>query len=97
MSEIAIRVENLSKLFKIGTAPVQYRTLRDTLSDAFAAPARMLKGGSFGEPKSTIWALKDVSFDIRKGQVVGVIGRNGAGSRGRCGLCRACRQHKQAA
>ena len=80
MSDIAIRVDNLSKQFRIGAAQVQYRTLRDSLTETLSAPVRWLRsGGREAEARNTVWALRDVSFEIRKGQVVGVIGRNGAG------------------
>jgi lipopolysaccharide transport system ATP-binding protein len=79
MSDIAIRVEGLSKLFRIGS-PERYRTLRDTLIDTLAAPFRFMRsGGSNKSPSKTIWALKDVSFEVKHGEVIGIIGRNGAG------------------
>ncbi len=79
MSDIAIRVENLGKQYRIGKQE-RYRTLRDSLTDAARAPFRRLRRvpNGNGEPDS-IWALKDVSFEVPRGEVVGVIGRNGAG------------------
>ena len=82
MDDIAIRVEHLSKRYRIGTGP-RYRTLRETLTETFSAPVRQLVCGS-REPANadrapTIWALKDVSFAVSQGEVLGVIGRNGAG------------------
>ncbi len=82
MSDIAIRVESLSKQYRIGGPQVRYRTIRETVTDALAAPWRWLKN-----PKSeiryskheTIWALKDVSLEVKHGEVIGIIGRNGAG------------------
>jgi len=85
MTEIALRVENLSKEYRIGGRQEQYRTLRDTLTDAFTSPfrraGRLLRGQSGGAAGLTqrFWALKDVSFEVRRGEVVGIIGRNGAG------------------
>ena len=85
MSDLAIRVESLSKLYRIGGKRERYRTLRHTLVDAFAAPVRragkLLRGEATGaaELDETFWALKDVSFEIKRGEVVGIIGRNGAG------------------
>lgn len=78
-SNIAIQVENLGKQYRIGLAPERYRTLRDTISQAVSAPARALRRRTSDNPDATIWALKDVSFDVKRGQVLGVIGRNGAG------------------
>ncbi len=83
MSETAIRVENLGKRYKIGLAPERYRTLRDSLARSVSAPFRRLTAAAHraAEPNGTgsIWALRGVSFEVKKGQVLGVIGRNGAG------------------
>jgi len=78
MNDIAIRVENLGKQYKIGMQIDRYRTLRDSLVDAVKRPMRMLRGEG-GDNYETIWALSDISFEVRKGEVLGVIGRNGAG------------------
>ncbi len=85
MSDIAIRVENLSKRYHVGQrAP--YRTLREVLANTMAAPFRRLGAMSRLPSVSTtkgsndhIWALKHVSFEVKRGEVVGIIGRNGAG------------------
>ncbi len=59
---------------------MNYRTLRDTLVDALHAPARLLHPGISPTGKlNAIWALKDISFEVKQGQVLGVVGRNGAG------------------
>ena len=85
MSDIAIRVENLGKQYRIGAPQARYRTIRETVMDAVQAPfrraGRLLRGEATGVSArgETIWALKDVSFEVKQGEVVGVIGRNGAG------------------
>ena len=80
MSNLAIRTEGLSKLYRIGERQQSYRTLRDTVSDAFARPFRALRRKGSGSPQeSKVWALKDVTFEVKKGEIVGIIGRNGAG------------------
>ncbi len=77
MSDIAIHTENLGKQYTIGQRPAAYTTLRESLSTAFSSPAKRLGAGNGVDNK--FWALRDVSFDVMKGQVLGVIGRNGAG------------------
>jgi lipopolysaccharide transport system ATP-binding protein len=83
MSNFAIRVENLSKLYRIGQLDT-HKTLRDVLSNTAKRPVQMvqswIKGNGVPKPtNNTIWALKDVSFEVKKGEVLGIIGRNGAG------------------
>lgn len=87
MSSIAIRVSNLSKRYLLGEAQTPYRTIREVFSGYITAPISLLKGlGSksslFNYSKTKpdiIWSLKDISFEIKQGEVIGIIGRNGAG------------------
>jgi lipopolysaccharide transport system ATP-binding protein len=81
MDDFAIQVEHLSKRYEIGRSE-SFRTLRDDLVEAVYAPFRKIgevvrqvpKGGG-----NVVWALKDVSFRVKRGEAIGIIGRNGAG------------------
>ena len=86
MSDIAISVENLSKAYRIGLHDDRPDTLVESMFSWFKAPVKNFKKlrklTSFDlerEEQDVIWALKDVSFEVKRGEVVGIIGRNGAG------------------
>ncbi len=75
MAKPIIEVENISKRYSIGRKE-SYGSLRDEIMQALASPFRR-KGKEDGA--DSIWALKDVSFTVEEGEVLGIIGRNGAG------------------
>jgi lipopolysaccharide transport system ATP-binding protein len=82
MTELAIRVENLGKRYRIGALVRRNDTLRDQLSDLgnrAAARIRRSKNDDHTGAENDVWALRDISFEVRQGQVLGVIGKNGAG------------------
>jgi lipopolysaccharide transport system ATP-binding protein len=74
MNEIAIRVDNLSKQYQIGAGQNRYNTLRDQLAHGLS---RLFRRNH--QSTETIWALKDVSFEVEHGAVMSIIGRNGSG------------------
>jgi lipopolysaccharide transport system ATP-binding protein len=89
MTDIAIRCEGISKEYRLGERE-SYKALRDVLTEAAAAPFRRLRSkiangngstarNSEAETLNSFWALDDVSFAVKRGEVVGIIGRNGAG------------------
>jgi lipopolysaccharide transport system ATP-binding protein len=80
MSDIAIRVENLGKTYRIGAQQARYKRFTETLVDVLTAPLRRIR--NLGKPipsAEIIWALRDVSSEVHRGEAVGIIGRNGAG------------------
>jgi homopolymeric O-antigen transport system ATP-binding protein len=85
MSDLAIRLEGISKLYHIGKRQDHQKSLVEMLTGAVVGPFSRVRqllsreAPADGDSDETFWALKDVSFDVKHGQIVGVIGRNGAG------------------
>src|SRR2546430_8231464 len=72
-----IAAENVGKRYQIGTQSAAYSTLRESLTNAVLSLRKV--GERSDRSKQKIWALRDVSFNVNPGEVVGIIGRNGAG------------------
>lgn len=72
MSDIAISVRDLSKMYKIGAVAAPYKTFRESIVETIFNKKKTSKTADF-------WALQDVSFEVKRGDVLGIIGRNGAG------------------
>jgi lipopolysaccharide transport system ATP-binding protein len=80
MTDIALRIENLSKRYRIGVEEPQPKNLQETIGVLVSGSFRYLR--QMTRPpteEETLWALKDVSFEVKRGEVLGIIGRNGAG------------------
>jgi ABC-type polysaccharide/polyol phosphate transport system, ATPase component len=73
MNDTVIKVENLSKLYRLGSRE-SYKTIRESIVNAFRK-----KHNGHEPSQEELWALKDVSFEVQRGEIVGIIGRNGAG------------------
>ncbi|HJU65347.1 MAG TPA: ABC transporter ATP-binding protein [Gemmatimonadaceae bacterium] len=78
MSALAITAESLSKQYRVGQRQFYGDTLRDAFVNAVRAPFQRAADRARDEDRN-LWALRDVSFEVREGEVLGIIGRNGAG------------------
>lgn len=79
-NDLVIRCEGIGKRYRIG-ARLRYRTLRDTISEMAHAPFRRMasRGRALTNDERDLWALRNLSFEVRRGEVLGIIGRNGSG------------------
>src|SRR5262249_35052786 len=84
MKDIVIEVTNLGKSYRLAHQGPRNNTLRDSIVDGARSLAQRLRHGRLaktaGSPtEEEFWAVRDVSFQVPRGQVLGLIGRNGAG------------------
>jgi lipopolysaccharide transport system ATP-binding protein len=80
VTDVVIRVDGLGKRYRLGARKrSNYSTLRESLVDLARLPGKLLSRTNVAEDENTFWALRNVSFEVSRGDVLGVVGRNGAG------------------
>ena len=80
MEPVVVNVEGVSKRYRIGALHPGYDSLREVLAGAVSKRLKRLRRGRAGDDDATtLWALRDVSFEVRRGEILGIVGRNGAG------------------
>src|SRR5215213_10234698 len=80
MEPVVVSVEGVSKRYRIGALHPGYDSLREVLAGAVVRRLKRLhRGRADGDDETTLWALRDVNFEVRRGEILGIVGRNGAG------------------
>jgi lipopolysaccharide transport system ATP-binding protein len=80
MEPVVVSVEGVSKRYRIGALHPGYDSLREVLAGAVSARLKRLRERRAADDEATtLWALRDVSFEVRRGEILGIVGRNGAG------------------
>ena len=77
MEQPVVKIQNVSKKYRIGGLHPGYMTFREMIGDLFAAPLRRLRNGV--DSHQELWALSDVNLEVQQGEPIGIIGHNGAG------------------
>jgi lipopolysaccharide transport system ATP-binding protein len=78
MEPVVVRVENVGKRYRIGALHPGYDTFREMVGEALLAPIRRLRGAAVNRYE-TLWALREMNLEVRRGEMLGIVGHNGAG------------------
>jgi lipopolysaccharide transport system ATP-binding protein len=79
VNDVVISAENVGKKYRLGASTQSYNTLRESVSNFAQAPLRLAARGRTPSRRPDFWALRDLNLEVRRGEVLGIIGHNGAG------------------